>query len=332
MNIRLLLLLAATATSSSLYAADGNGGEATVTTPYGFIVQYRDTLDPPSARSKARADDLAIRVHTKLRATRAIGPRLQAIDLVPDDTSRSATDVLRELRLDPRVEYVVMDERRQPQALPNDPLFVNQWYLQADQPAAINAAGAWNITTGESDVVVAVLDTGIRYDHPDLGRTENGGRMLPGYDFVSGESNGGFLVANDNSGRDPDPSDPGDWITSADKNLPLFANCDTSNSSWHGTRVAGMIAASTNNSAGIAGGTWGARLLPVRVLGKCGGRDSDILAGMRWAAGLPVPGVPDNPHPAKVLNLSLGSSGSCSAAYAQLLSELNGRGVLVVTS
>ncbi len=307
---------------------------ATASDALGFIVQYRSTpVGPPTANSmKLFAGSLADRSGTKLRATRDIGPGLQALDLVPDDASRSPADLLRSLQGDPRIDFIVPDERRQAQAAPNDPLFINQWYLQSAQPAAVDALGAWDITTGDTDVVVAVLDTGIRYDHPDLGRVSNGGRVLPGYDFVSGESNGTFLVANDNNGRDADASDPGDWLTTADKSEPIFANCTTSNSSWHGTRVAGMIAAITNNSSGIAGGTWGSPLLPVRVLGKCGGRDSDILAGMRWAAGLPVPGVPDNPNPAKILNLSLGSTGSCSAAYAQLLSELNVRGVLVVVS
>jgi len=301
---------------------------------FGFIVQFRADSSAPatSVSSKLLAGSLALRSRSKVRATRDIGPGLQAIDLVPDDTGRTPADVLRALQLDPRVDFAVPDERRYIQAIPNDPLFVQQWYLQAAQPAAIDAVQAWDITSGDADVVVAVLDTGIRFEHSDLGRVANGGRLLPGYDFVSGESSGTFLVANDHDGRDADPSDPGDWLTSADKNQAIFANCDTSNSSWHGTRVAGMIAAKTNNNNGIAGGSWGSLLLPVRVLGKCGGRDSDILAGMRWAAGLPVPGVPDNPNPAKILNLSLGSVGSCSAAYSQLLAELNGRGVLVVAS
>src|SRR5688572_28745345 len=108
-------------------------------------------------------------------------------------------------------------------------------------------------------------------------------------------------MTNDGNGRDTDPSDPGDWVISSVKTNPVYGDCDLVASSWHGTRVAGMIGALTNNSAGVAGLDWNSFILPVRVLGKCGGTDSDILAGMRWAAGLTVGGAPDNPTPARVL-------------------------------
>ncbi|MDP0977458.1 S8 family serine peptidase, partial [Klebsiella pneumoniae] len=84
-----------------------------------------------------------------------------------------------------------------------------------------------------------------------------------------------------------------------------------SNSSWHGTRVSGLIAASSNNGRGMSGVGWGLKILPLRVLGKCGGYDSDIIAAMKWAAGIAIPGVPANANKAKVLNMSLGGSGSC---------------------
>ena len=103
-------------------------------------------------------------------------------------------------------------------------------------------------------------------------------------------------------------------------------------SSWHGTRVSSLIAALTNNAEGVAGTGWNTLILPVRVLGKCGGTDSDIIAGMRWAAGIPVPGAPINPTPARILNLSLGGSGACSAAYQAAVNEITARGVLVVVS
>ncbi len=82
----------------------------------------------------------------------------------------------------------------------------------------------------------------------------------------------------------------------------------------------------------MAGISWNAWILPVRVLGKCGGFDSDILAGMRWAAGLSVGGVPDNPHPANLINMSLGADGPCSQAYQDVITELAGRGVTVFVS
>src|SRR5690606_11445874 len=179
-------------------------------------------------------------------------------------------------------------------------------------------------------VVIAVLDTGVLFDHPDLGRAGAGGRLLPGYDFVTDVN-----IANDGNGRDSDPSDPGDWVAPGDPILlePLFSDClpnnvSRINRSWHGTRVAGLIGARTNNAEGIAGVVWEYWLLPVRLLGKCGDRNSEILPGMLWAAGIAVPGMPPNPHPAQVLNMSLGSSASrCPETYRDAVDQIVARGV-----
>jgi serine protease len=170
------------------------------------------------------------------------------------------------------------------------------------------------MTQGSDDVVVAVVDTGVRFDHPDLKRVSAGGRLLDGYDFISE-----LGIAGDGDGRDTNASDPGDW-------------CDGEASSWHGTRVAGIVGALTDNAIGVAGTTWRGRILPVRGLGKCGGTDSDLIAGMLWAAGIPVAGVPANPNPAKVINLSLGSSGACPASWRDAISQVVARGALVVVS
>lgn len=242
--------------------------------------------------------------------------------------SDSETAALERLRADPAVEFAVPDRRRYAHAVPNDPLFNGQWYLQNAEVSAVNATAAWDRELGISGVVVAVLDTGVRYDHPDLGRGDQGGKLLPGYDFVTGTPQ-----ANDGNGRDNDPTDPGDWVNDADKTAnPSLANCTVTGSSWHGTRVAGMIGALTNNSSGVSGLSWNSFILPVRVLGKCGGTDSDILAGMRWAAGLTVNGVPANPTPARIINMSLGSESACEASYRAVIDELTARKVLVVIS
>ncbi len=233
---------------------------------------------------------------------------------------------LERLRGDPAVESVSLDARRFPHAVPNDSLFTNQWYLQAAEVSAVNAVGAWDREVGSNGVVVAVLDTGVLFGHPDLARTSAGGKLLPGHDFV------GAPRSNDGDDWDADPADPGDWIDSDDREDAEFEDCDTTSSSWHGTRVAGMIGALTGNASGIAGLSWNSLILPVRVLGKCGGIDSEIIAGMRWAAGLHVAGVPDNPNPARVINLSLGGSNTCSAAYQSVINELATRKVLVVVS
>ncbi|HEX3847148.1 MAG TPA: S8 family serine peptidase, partial [Steroidobacteraceae bacterium] len=140
--------------------------------------------------------------------------------------------------------------------------------------------------------------------------------------------------ANDGDGWDPDPSDPGDWINSTDQQNALFpsSDCPVGDSSWHGTRVSGVLGALSNNGVGVAGMTWAGFLLPVRALGKCGGYDSDIISGIQWAVGMSVEGVPDNPYPADIVNLSLGGSGSCPSDYQSVFDSLNAMGVLVVAS
>jgi serine protease len=234
---------------------------------------------------------------------------------------------LARLRADPNVESAEIDARRYPHAVPNDPLYQGQWYEQATQPAGTDAVTAWDTSTGRSDMVIAELDTGVRFDHPDLLAASASGRLLSGYDFVTNTA-----VANDGDGRDADASDPGDWVTSADAQTTQFSGCTVGNSSWHGTRVAGILGALSNNAAGITGMTWGPKILPLRVLGKCGGVDSDILDAMRWAAGLHVTGVPDNTHPAKVINLSLGGQGSCTSAEQTVINEVVATGATIVVS
>ncbi len=217
------------------------------------------------------------------------------------------------------VEYAEPDRILQYMATPNDPQYANQWHYY--DTWGIHAPGAWDITTGSSNVVVAVIDTGIT-NHADLS-----GRTLPGYDFIADA-----LVANDGDGRDSSPSDPGDWITSAENASGYFQGCRVSNSSWHGTHVAGTIGAATNNGLGVAGINWVSKIVPVRVLGKCGGYNSDILDGMRWAAGLSVSGAPANPNPAQVLNLSLGGSGACGAAQQTAINDITNHGTTVVVA
>jgi len=273
-----------------------------------------------------RTTALAKRTGLALAFKRDISDSLLASSVELGDASAAQT--LERLRSDPAVEYVAVDRRRFAHATnPNDTLFANQWYLKNTEVSAVNAIDAWDAERGSTGVVIAVLDTGVLYDHPDLGRADRGGKLLPGFDFVNASH-----MTNDGDGRDADPSDPGDWVDSTDKANPAFTDCSTTSSSWHGTRVAGMIGALTNNSSGISGLDWNSFILPVRVLGKCGGVDSDILAGMRWAAGLHVPGVADNPTPARVLNASLGSSGACEPSYRDVIEELTARKVLLVIS
>ena len=255
----------------------------------------------------------------------------------------SSEQLAARLSQDSEVEYAVPDQRKRLVAAPSDSLYTTaggngpasgQWYLRpnaGDVKSSIDVEPAWAITTGSSSVVVAVLDTGVRYDHADLKSLANGGNLLPGYDMISDAP-----VANDGGGRDTDASDLGDWLTLTEVNTVggPFDQCSTraQDSSWHGTQTAGLIGALTNNGAGMASVGRNVRILPVRVLGKCGGFDTDIIAGMRWAAGLSVPGVPPNSTPAKVINMSLGGDGVCSQAYQDAVNEINAAGVTIVAS
>jgi serine protease len=323
------------------------------------IVKYREgsaLMQPQAATASAqhtmRAQALGRRLGLQMESGRALSDRAQVV------VARGLTSAELAARLAAQgdVEYAVPDERKYIVAAPNDPLYqtraiagsnggpdVGQWYLKPPGPAgtaartapsAINAEQAWDLTLGSASIVVAVLDTGLRFDHPDL----QGGNVLPGYDMISadnGNTNTDFRTANDGNGRDPDASDPGDFVTSAEANdssSPLYQCRPEPTSSWHGTQTLGLIGAATNNGLGMAGVGRSVRVMPIRVLGKCGGYDSDILAGMRWAAGLSVPGLPVNPNPARVINLSLGGTGSCSAAYASETANLTAAGVVVVAS
>ncbi|HYN60094.1 MAG TPA: S8 family peptidase, partial [Rubrivivax sp.] len=296
----------------------------------------RQSAGAAAAMVQRRAERLASRAGVTLVSGPAISERAQVVMAHGIDAGTLA----RRLAADPQVQYAVVDQRRRALLVPNDPLYASgpasgrgpdsgQWYLRApagELQSSVNAEAAWERVTGSASVVVAVLDTGVLADHLDLA-----GQVLPGYDMVSD-----LAVANDGDGRDADASDPGDWVTAAEDAARggSFSNCRAAPSSWHGTKIAGLIGAATNNGQGMAGTAWGVKILPLRVLGKCGGFDSDIQAGMRWAAGLNVPGLPANPNPARVLNLSLGGGGACDApsGYPQVIADVLATGAVVVAA
>ena len=322
-------------------------------TPARVIVKYRDEATPvqplesvtssgPAALNHQRLQGLGLRTGMSLRSGRQLSDRSHVV-LADGLTSQQ---LAQQLARQPGVEYASVDRRVRIAAVPSDPFYATvaasgsaggpvagQWYMRAPSSkvnSSINAEQAWDISTGSPSIVVAVLDTGIRFDHPDFVRVSNGGNVLDGYDFVTGKSPTDAFYANDGDSRDADASDPGDWLSAGElaKCGELFAY----DSSWHGTQVAGLIGAATNNHIGIASVGRNVKVLPVRVLGKCGGFDSDIIAGARWAAGLSVPGVPDNTNPARVLNLSLGEAGSCSQAYKDAVTEITRVGAVLVAA
>ena len=219
----------------------------------------------------------------------------------------------------PDIEYAEPDRIMQALTTPNDPNWANQW--QYWETYSMNLPTGWDITLGMTNTVVGIIDTGYR-PHADLS-----GRFIQGYDFISNAS-----IANDGNLRDADPSDPGDWITAADAATAFFSGCFVSNSSWHGTHVAGTIGANNNNSLGVSGVNWYARIEPLRVLGKCGGYTSDIADAIRWGAGLSVSGVPANANPAKVMNMSLGGGGACDTTTQNAIYAANAVGAIIVVA
>jgi subtilisin family serine protease len=227
----------------------------------------------------------------------------------PMDAHASAA-LLERLRKDPRVEVAHVDQRWHPA----NSYHILQWnYGDFD---GINAREAWPRSTGQG-IRVAVLDTGITAHH-DLDSQRD-----PGYDFVSHAGN-----AADGDGRDADPADPGDWHPDG---FCFTGVPGRASSTWHGTSVAGIIAAAANGLDGV-GVAYNARLVPIRVLGKCGGFTSDIADAILWAAGVPVAGVPDKTDPVEVINLSVGSPGWCDVTTQQAINAAVLRGTTVVVA
>ncbi len=273
--------------------------------------------------------------------------------LQPDEVER----LMAQLRARPDVEWVEPNTREKRLAAPNDAFYPlvgaqqGQWWMYPVGGTSTSAIAdrrrgvpgfetAWNRATGLASAPVAVLDTGIVAGHPELT-----GRVLPGYDFVRDSG-----YANDSDGRDANPADPGDWVEQGDKDSdPLrYSGCAVENSSWHGTDIAGLIAAESDNrtasdNGGTAGINWSGRIVPVRVAGKCGAEVDDIVEGMYWAAGLTacltdrdaafgcsMP-APVNPNPVRIVNVSFGGTGSCNV-YQRAIDDLRAAGVVIVAA
>ena len=229
-----------------------------------------------------------------------------------------AERIAEQLAENPAVASAQPDKRVYPALVPIDPEFLpSQWHLFEDT-AGIRMPAAWDQETGAGSTVIAQLDTGI-IPHPDL----DPGRILAGYDLITD-----VFTSNDGDGRDPIPADPGDATLADECGLGVPGEA----SSWHGLAVAGVMVAESNNATDIAGIDFAARLLPVRVLGKCGGAISDVVDAIRWSAGLTVAGVPDNPIPAKVINVSLSGTGSCSFEEQRAINDAVNAGALVVVA
>lgn len=273
------------------------------------------TMSDPALRASVSVAANRAGLHiTPLRAMSGVGTHVLRLDRRLD--AQSLQRLAEEIRAsDSAIEYVEPDWILTPQWQPNDPLLIGQWHY-ASLPSGINLRPAWDLGTGKG-VVVGVLDSGV-VAHADLRAN-----LLAGYDFVSSA-----VTANDGDGRDPDAGDPGSWTAAGQ----CGADSKASESRWHGTHVAGTIAASANNGKGVAGVAPGARILPLRVTGRCGGYTSDIIDALIWATGGSVAGVPANPNPAQVLNISLGGKGTCGLTLQNAINTARGKGAVVVVS
>jgi len=328
---RLLSLL----TITILVTAAGNVLAAPNTSPWGdgalpeipidrFIVQATQTtpsgITRPVPLDLGDVESLSAYLGIQLDIVRHLTDNATVLSLGLPVSRAEAQRMSAALSAQPDIAYAEPDIRLFPTATPNDTRYNEQWHY-FESLAGIELPDAWDLGTGSSDIVVAVLDTGIT-SHTDLQ-----GRYAGGYDFISD-----YRIGNDGNGRDSNPSDPGDWITWWESYWGFFGGCPVSNSSWHGTHVAGTIGAKSNNSTGVAGANWVSMIQPIRVLGKCGGYTSDIADGVRWAAGWPVSGAPVNPNPARVLNLSLGGSGSCGTTMQNAINDAVSAGAVVVVA
>lgn len=311
----------------------------------GFIVKLRDGADTSAEVPAARLKRVLGQARAASERARALGQRTHLVDYGRTLGADEAERIARRLAQRPEVEWVVPNQRERRLSVPQDPLFAatvmssGQWWLfpaggsnsndiEHRRRGVPGVQSAWQGTLGGTRPVVAVLDTGVTV-HEDLG-----GALLPGRDFVSTVE-----YANDGDGWDDDPSDPGDWVSEADRQARpgLFADCEAQDSSWHGTIIAGLLAADTDNGLGVAAINWRGRVLPVRVAGKCGAEVADIIDGMRWAAGLPVLDdagreLPLNPNPARIINISFGSQSACNTAYQEAIDELASLGAVVVAA
>ncbi len=326
------LVLAAPAwaggSETTFAAATMSAARAQGTATDRMIVKYRDVQQIARsakagpmradrfAATQATANRLGMQV-SHLRNT-AMGAHVLRFDRRL--SAEQANAVAAQLRAqDPSIEYAEPDRIMHAMMTPNDSMYSQQWDL-SDPTAGINAPAAWDLSTG-SGVTVAVIDTGYR-PHADLS-----GQFVAGYDFINDAA-----VANDGGTRDSDPKDPGDWITSSEAASGTFQGCYVSNSSWHGTHVAGTIAALTNNSMGVAGIAHNAKIQPARVLGKCGGYTSDIADAIIWTSGGSVSGVPANATPSRVINMSLGGPGACDTTTQNAINSARSRGTVVVVA
>jgi len=303
--------------------AQGAGSSHYILDTDRLIVKYKDAnvagarvATAMTAGRQAIAERAGQQIGVRLQALRATATGAHVFKIDRKVSVKEAAALAKDMmERDATIEYAEPDLIMRKMATPTDPMYTQQWHYY-ETTGGLRLPAAWDSSTG-TGVKVAVIDTGIR-PHTDLT-----GQYVGGYDFISDAT-----IGNDGNGRDADPSDPGDW-TAANE---CAAGEPASNSSWHGTHVAGTIAAKTNNGVGVSGVAYNARVVPVRVLGKCGGYTSDIADAIIWASGGTVTGVPANANVAKVINMSLGGGGACGTTTQNAINSARSRGTVVIVA
>jgi len=289
-----------------------------------MIVKYKDAkvvngramVPAVTAARQSVADRAGQDYGVKLQALHGIATGANVMKLSRKMSLTEARALAKEMMArDPQIEYAEPDRIMTKMMTPNDPRYSEQWHY-FDTTGGLRLPAAWDNSTG-AGIRVAVIDTGYR-PHVDLS-----GQFLAGYDFISDTA-----VSNDGNGRDSDASDPGDAVAAN----ACYSGSPASNSSWHGTHVAGTIAAATNNGVGVAGVAFGAKIVPVRVLGKCGGYTSDIADAIVWSSGGSVSGVPAIAARAHVINMSLGGGGACDTTTQNAINSARSRGTVVIVA
>jgi serine protease len=274
-----------------------------------FIIKYKNgTVENGTTTAvQSKLDRLGSAFPSKAHHLRRMGIGSDVVTTERKLNTADAKAFMRAIASDPNVEYVEPDTVMTIGSSPNDPLYSKQWALTSNQKpgtttAGVRAEGAWDIANG-ADVVIGVVDSGIT-NHSDLNPN-----VLPGYDFTSG-------TYGNRGGDGTQPANkPGE-------------NCTVT---WHGTHVAGIMAAMTNNGIGVAGIAPAAKVVSARTVSNCkGGNMSDVADGITWAAGGTVLDTPVNPNPAKVINISLYAYGHCQASLQNAIDYATGRGSVVV--
>ena len=304
--------------------AEGSGAAKVIASAKAY---GENVLDSLPAKDRQALTAAAGKFSVKLESVTAHAMSTAAVKLSDELTVDQVKDFISTLEaadgieaVEPDMHMTALDNSSTKDSnVPNDPYFSEQWDMTSGS-YGINATNAWSQSTGKG-TTVAVIDTGILTNHPDME-----GQLLPGYDFISDAER-----ARDNDGYDADPSDEGDWAEPGACPSRSGASKGQS-SSWHGSHVAGTIAAHTNNNGGVAGVAPDAKIVPIRVLGRCGSTSADTIDAITWASGGEVNGVPVNKNPARIINMSMGGPGTCPRFYQKTINAAVARGAVIVAA